>query len=131
MILEFLKPGEYVVREGEIGDGIYLNWEGEAEVHGSQKVEGEDRSEMQLKAYDYFGHGTLSSYHQVDVIPLTKGIPIEVNIFHGLTLPDAPRFARVFGGQLVGHACFYQSILLLLVIFCYRSKGISCSIKDC
>ncbi|XP_026379728.1 uncharacterized protein LOC113274565 [Papaver somniferum] len=137
---KYYKPGEYVVREGEIGDGIYLIWEGEAEVHGSQNVEGEDRSEMQLKAYDYFGHGTSSSYHQVDVIALTKLTclvlpqghssllqpksiwraeenqetsliehvlhlePIEVNIFRGLTLPDAPRFAQVFGGQLVGQA---------------------------
>ncbi|KAI3974929.1 hypothetical protein MKX01_005040 [Papaver californicum] len=134
------KPGEYVVREGEIGDGIYLIWEGEAEVHGSTNVEGEDRSELQLKAYDYFGHGALSSYHQVDVIALTKLTclvlpqghssllqpnsiwraeenhetsliehvlrldPIEVNIFRGFTLPDAPRFAQVFGGQLVGQA---------------------------
>nr|XP_048333854.1 acyl-CoA hydrolase 2 isoform X3 [Ziziphus jujuba var. spinosa] len=30
--------------------------------------------------------------------------PIEVNIFQGITLPDAPKFGKVFGGQLVGQA---------------------------
>lgn len=30
--------------------------------------------------------------------------PIEVNIFQGITLPDAPKFGKVFGGQFVGQA---------------------------
>ncbi|XP_070679827.1 acyl-CoA hydrolase 2-like isoform X2 [Malus domestica] len=30
--------------------------------------------------------------------------PSEVNIFQGITLPDAPSFGQVFGGQLVGQA---------------------------
>ncbi|KAI3519616.1 hypothetical protein L1887_08830 [Cichorium endivia] len=30
--------------------------------------------------------------------------PIEVNIFKGITLPDAPRFGKVFGGQFIGQA---------------------------
>ncbi|XP_062090325.1 acyl-CoA hydrolase 2 [Humulus lupulus] len=30
--------------------------------------------------------------------------PVEVNIFKGITLPDAPKFGKVFGGQLVGQA---------------------------
>ncbi|KAJ7951138.1 Acyl-CoA thioesterase family protein [Quillaja saponaria] len=30
--------------------------------------------------------------------------PIEVNIFRGITLPDAPKFGKVFGGQFVGQA---------------------------
>ncbi|XP_058744001.1 acyl-CoA hydrolase 2-like [Vicia villosa] len=30
--------------------------------------------------------------------------PLEVDIFQGITLPDAPRFGKVFGGQLVGQA---------------------------
>ncbi|XP_057742141.1 acyl-CoA hydrolase 2 [Arachis stenosperma] len=30
--------------------------------------------------------------------------PIEVNIFKGVTLPDAPHFGKVFGGQFIGQA---------------------------
>ncbi|XP_057435627.1 acyl-CoA hydrolase 2 isoform X3 [Lotus japonicus] len=30
--------------------------------------------------------------------------PIEVDIFRGITPPDAPKFGKVFGGQLVGQA---------------------------
>lgn len=30
--------------------------------------------------------------------------PLEVDTFQGITLPDAPRFGKVFGGQLVGQA---------------------------
>ncbi|XP_076918961.1 acyl-CoA hydrolase 2-like [Bidens hawaiensis] len=30
--------------------------------------------------------------------------PIEVNIFKGITLPDAPQFGKVFGGQFIGQA---------------------------
>ncbi|KAA8520629.1 hypothetical protein F0562_014885 [Nyssa sinensis] len=30
--------------------------------------------------------------------------PIEVNIFRGITLPDAPKFGKVFGGQFIGQA---------------------------
>lgn len=30
--------------------------------------------------------------------------PIEVNIFKGITLPDAPKFGKVFGGQFMGQA---------------------------
>ncbi|XP_022147404.1 uncharacterized protein LOC111016341 [Momordica charantia] len=30
--------------------------------------------------------------------------PLEANIFQGITLPDAPKFGKVFGGQLVGQA---------------------------
>ncbi|XP_073226852.1 acyl-CoA hydrolase 2 isoform X2 [Cicer arietinum] len=30
--------------------------------------------------------------------------PLEVDTFQGVTLPDAPRFGKVFGGQLVGQA---------------------------
>ncbi|KAL1818519.1 hypothetical protein DCAR_0414728 [Daucus carota subsp. sativus] len=30
--------------------------------------------------------------------------PIEVNIFQGITLPDAPKFGKVFGGQFIGQA---------------------------
>ncbi|XP_026411293.1 uncharacterized protein LOC113306578 isoform X1 [Papaver somniferum] len=132
--------GEYVGREGEIKYGIYFIWQGEVEVRGvSVNVENEDHSEIQLKRYDYFGHGAVSSSHEADVIALTKltclmlpseystllqpksiwaaedeGLsmvervlqlePIDVNIFRGFTLPEAPTFAQVFGGQLIAQS---------------------------
>ncbi|KAL9234471.1 hypothetical protein vseg_009341 [Gypsophila vaccaria] len=30
--------------------------------------------------------------------------PIEVNLFQGITLPYAPKFGKMFGGQFIGHA---------------------------
>ncbi|ESQ36801.1 hypothetical protein EUTSA_v10007689mg [Eutrema salsugineum] len=30
--------------------------------------------------------------------------PLELNIFRGITLPDAPKFGKVFGGQFMGQA---------------------------
>jgi len=32
--------------------------------------------------------------------------PLEVDIFRGFTLPEAPIFRQVFGGQLIGQALF-------------------------
>lgn len=29
-------------------------------------------------------------------------VVLKVNIFQGITLPDAPRFGKVFGGQFIG-----------------------------
>ncbi|XP_057251307.1 acyl-CoA hydrolase 2-like isoform X1 [Beta vulgaris subsp. vulgaris] len=155
--------GEYVIRKGESGDGVYFVWEGEAEVCGYS--EEEIGPEFLLKRYDYFGNGAPTSEQQADVIAsskltclvlpsdhcyllLPKSIwnaderqeacapvesilhldPIEmlvtsnalqtlenlysyllhlekiVNLFQGITLPDAPKFGKVFGGQFMGQA---------------------------
>ncbi|XP_039063666.1 acyl-CoA thioesterase 2-like isoform X2 [Hibiscus syriacus] len=135
------EKGDYVVREGEVGDGTYFVWEGEAEVSGSVHAEEENRLEYQLKRYDYFGHVNSTSTHVADIVALTKLTclflphehctllqsqsiwstnkthetcalvesilhlePIELNIFQGITLPDAPKFGKVFGGQFIGQA---------------------------
>ncbi|XP_044502135.1 acyl-CoA thioesterase 2-like [Mangifera indica] len=141
VIVERYEKGEYIIRDGEIGKGIYFIWEGQAEVNGSVHAEEEDRPEFQLQRYDYFGHGTSTFFQQGDVIALTKLTclvlphehctllqtksiwsadktndtcslmerilhlePIEVNLFQGITLPDAPKFGKVFGGQFIGQA---------------------------
>ncbi|TYK17595.1 acyl-CoA thioesterase 2-like [Cucumis melo var. makuwa] len=63
------ESGDYVLREGETGAGIYFIWEGEAEVHGVDE-DGENRPEFQLKRYDYFG--TLASVQDADIVALSK-----------------------------------------------------------
>lgn len=41
-------------------------------------------------------------------LPLVERIlhldPVDVNIFQGITLPDAPKFGKIFGGQFIGQA---------------------------
>ncbi|XP_042376367.1 acyl-CoA thioesterase 2-like isoform X1 [Zingiber officinale] len=135
------EPGDYVVREGECGLGLYFIWDGQAEVSRSSTSEEGNRSDLQLKQYDYFGNGTGGSINQANVVALSKLIclvlpdgysnllqpksiwnaegtpkdfslvehilqlePLDVDIFRGFTLPDAPSFGQVFGGQLIGQA---------------------------
>ncbi|KAD5317013.1 hypothetical protein R6Q59_032284 [Mikania micrantha] len=49
-----------------------------------------------------------SAEQTVETCSLVESIlhlePVEVNIFKGITLPDAPRFGKVFGGQFIGQA---------------------------
>ncbi|KAF3675840.1 putative rRNA-processing protein FCF1 -like protein [Capsicum annuum] len=64
--------GDYVIREGETGDGIYFIWDGEAEVCGFNQVDDENRLEFQLKQFDYFGHGLATTIQPAEVIALSK-----------------------------------------------------------
>ncbi|XP_020591885.1 uncharacterized protein LOC110032560 isoform X1 [Phalaenopsis equestris] len=139
VLVKHYGSGEYVFREGEVGEGLYIIWDGLAEVSGSVNSEEGNRPEYQLKQHDYFGYD--GSVHEVNVIALSeltclllprgnsnllqpKSIwnadgtpedfslvehilhlePLEVDLFRGITLPDAPSFRQVFGGQLIGQA---------------------------
>ncbi|KAL6651186.1 hypothetical protein ACP70R_010111 [Stipagrostis hirtigluma subsp. patula] len=135
------EPGDSVAREGEPVDGLYIILDGQAEVSAPTNSEEANRPDYVLNKYDYFGYGTNSSVHQVNVIALSKLTcfilpskyghllqpktiwnaedtseshsfveqilhlePLEVDIFRGFTLPGAPIFRQVFGGQLIGQA---------------------------
>ncbi|KAK9143744.1 hypothetical protein Syun_013144 [Stephania yunnanensis] len=129
--LKHYNPNEYVVRDGEIGEGVYFVWDGEAAVNGAHNAEENRSKQIRLKRYDYFGYCTAAYTHQADVVasskltclvlprghstllqpksiwrsddtPETCSVlervlqldPIEVNLFRGFTLPDAPKFAQ-------------------------------------
>ncbi|KAG0484427.1 hypothetical protein HPP92_008506 [Vanilla planifolia] len=64
------EKGEYVVREGEVSDALYIIWDGWAEVSASVNTEEGNLPEFQLKKYDYFGYD--GAVHQVNVIALSK-----------------------------------------------------------
>ncbi|XP_062183869.1 acyl-CoA hydrolase 2-like isoform X6 [Phragmites australis] len=135
------EPGDYVVREGEPVDGLYIILDGQAEVSAPANTEEANRPDYVLNKYDYFGYGANSSVHQVNVVTLSKLTcfilpnqyghllqpktiwnaeetpethslleqilhlePLEIDIFRGFTLPGAPTFRQVYGGQLIGQA---------------------------
>ncbi|CAL9088678.1 unnamed protein product [Musa acuminata var. zebrina] len=64
--------GEYVVREGEIGDGIYFILEGQVEISGSASIEEGNHSDLLLKQYDYFGYESGGSIQQATVVALSQ-----------------------------------------------------------
>ncbi|XP_062183870.1 acyl-CoA hydrolase 2-like isoform X7 [Phragmites australis] len=70
-----------------------------AEVSAPANTEEANRPDYVLNKYDYFGYGANSSVHQVNVVTLSK-----IDIFRGFTLPGAPTFRQVYGGQLIGQA---------------------------
>ncbi|GAB2291012.1 Acyl-CoA hydrolase 2 [Dionaea muscipula] len=142
VVVKHYDMGQFVVRKGEGGDGIYFIWEGEAEIlaEGSGHAEEEIQWELLLKRHDYFGNGAPTTDQPADVVASSKLTclvlphehcsllqpwsiwcanegqetssvesilqldPIEVNLFRGITLPDAPKFGKVFGGQFMGQA---------------------------
>ncbi|GJN26768.1 hypothetical protein PR202_gb14726 [Eleusine coracana subsp. coracana] len=65
-------PGDYVAREGEPVDGLYIILDGQAEVSAPANAEEANRPDYILNKYDYFGYGTNSSVHQVNVVALSK-----------------------------------------------------------
>ncbi|XP_058737346.1 acyl-CoA hydrolase 2-like isoform X3 [Vicia villosa] len=75
LIVKSYEIGEYVVREGEPGEGLYIIWEGEAKVIRPGIADDENDLEFQLKRYDYFGSGIAglsNAVHRADVVALTK-----------------------------------------------------------
>ncbi|XP_058737344.1 acyl-CoA hydrolase 2-like isoform X2 [Vicia villosa] len=72
LIVKSYEIGEYVVREGEPGEGLYIIWEGEAKVIRPGIADDENDLEFQLKRYDYFGSGLSNAVHRADVVALTK-----------------------------------------------------------
>ncbi|GJN02098.1 hypothetical protein PR202_ga19418 [Eleusine coracana subsp. coracana] len=67
-------PGDYVAREGEPVDGLYIILDGQAEVSAPANAEEANRPDYILNKYDYFGYGTNSSVHQVNVVALSKAL---------------------------------------------------------
>ncbi|XP_068640055.1 acyl-CoA hydrolase 2-like isoform X2 [Aristolochia californica] len=61
----------------------------------------EYRSLMQPKSI-WNADETMETFSMVEHI--LKLEPLEVDLFRGFTLPDAPRFGQVFGGQTIGQA---------------------------
>ncbi|KAF1884135.1 hypothetical protein Lal_00046424 [Lupinus albus] len=72
VVLKHYEPGEYVVREGEPGNGLYFILKGEAEVVGTNSDNDNEHPEFQFKRYDYFGFVLSNAVHHADVVAVTK-----------------------------------------------------------
>lgn len=64
-------PGEFIVQEGEIGEGLYFIWDGEAEVIPSAETGNVGPPMPYLKPGDYFGRASLEPVkdtHKADIL---------------------------------------------------------------
>lgn len=81
-VVKIFDAGDYVVREGESGEGVYFVWEGEAQVNTLAGAQYENRPEFLLRRQDYFGYGEKTSVHQADVVALSKLICLVLHHEH-------------------------------------------------
>ncbi|KAF0891273.1 hypothetical protein E2562_009450 [Oryza meyeriana var. granulata] len=72
VLVKRYEPGDYVARQGEPVDGLYIILDGQAEVSAPAHTEEENRPDYVLNKYDYFGYGTNNSVHQVNVTAVSK-----------------------------------------------------------
>eukprot|EP00250_Pteridium_aquilinum_P003646 c13954_g1_i1 orf=252-1565(+) len=64
-------PGDLIAREGEMGEGMYFVWKGEAEVSPAAEKASVGPTVPSLKPGDYFGHATIGPFkdtHKADVV---------------------------------------------------------------
>ncbi|KAG7028588.1 Acyl-coenzyme A thioesterase 8 [Cucurbita argyrosperma subsp. argyrosperma] len=131
IVVKHYERRDYVLREGETGAGIYFIWEGEFHellllvlpldcslyIGTSSTIQEADVVALSkltclLLPREHYpllnpmsiwnAHGTPDTCALVEKILHLE--PLEADIFRGITLPDAPKFGKVFGGQLVGQA---------------------------
>ncbi|KAK7283640.1 hypothetical protein RIF29_13291 [Crotalaria pallida] len=99
------EPREYVVREGEPGEGL-KNVVHCADVVAVTKLSclvlPHDHSALLQPKFIWSEKKSLETCTPVERILHLE--PMEVDIFRGITPPYAPKFGKVFGGQMVGQA---------------------------
>ncbi|CAL5192679.1 unnamed protein product [Lathyrus oleraceus] len=93
VIVKNYEAGEYVVREGEPGEGLYFISEGDAEVIRPGIADDEKDLDFHLKKYDYFGSGIAglsNAVHHADVVALTKLSCVVLPREHSAVLQATP-----------------------------------------